>query len=144
MTICLPAVTVPLVISAALTGGGLALVGGTAVAAAVGVIGYCGMFVALGLRFKRALVWGLAYILLWEGYVAKASKTASRLSLRAYTRSIVSQYTGVRLDQAGLTIVGRRGGAHGRRGSCSSCSPAAASRRHMWIRDAAERQRSER
>jgi ABC-2 type transport system permease protein len=105
MTICLPAVTVPLVISAALTGGGIALVGGTAVAAAVGVVGYCGMFVALGLRFKRALVWGLAYILLWEGYVAKASKTASRLSLRAYTRSVVSQYTGVRLDQAGLTIV---------------------------------------
>ena len=81
ITICLPAVTVPLVISAGLTGAGLALVGGTAVAAGVGVIGYCGMFVALGLRFKRALVWGLAYILLWEGYVANASKTASRLSL---------------------------------------------------------------
>jgi ABC-2 type transport system permease protein len=63
------------------------------------------MFVALGLRFKRALLWGLAYILLWEGYVANASKTASRLSLRAYTRSVVSQYTGVRLDQADLTII---------------------------------------
>jgi ABC-2 type transport system permease protein len=105
VTICLPAVTVPLVLTAWLTGGGLALVGGTAVAAAVGVAGYCGLFVAVGLRFKRALVWGLAYILLWEGYVANASKTASRLSLRAYTRSVVSEYTSVRLDQAELSIV---------------------------------------
>jgi ABC-2 type transport system permease protein len=105
ITICLPAVTVPLVISAGLTGAGLALVGGTALAAGVGVVGYCGMFAALGLRFKRALVWGLAYILLWEGYVANASKTASRLSLRAYTRSVVSGYTGVRLDQAELGLV---------------------------------------
>jgi ABC-2 type transport system permease protein len=105
MTICLPAVIVPLVAMAALTGGGMALIGGTAVAAAVGVVGYCGMFTALGLRFKRALVWGLAYIVLWEWYVSKASKTASRLSLRAYTRSIVSAYTSVRLDHADLSIV---------------------------------------
>jgi ABC-2 type transport system permease protein len=104
LTVCLPAVTIPLVLSAALTGAGAALVGGTAVACLVGVTGYVGMFCALGLRFKRALVWGIAYILLWEGFVANASKTASRLSLRAYTRSIISEYTGVGLDQATLAL----------------------------------------
>ena len=104
LTICLPAVVLPLVAAAALTGAGSALVGGTAVAGAVGVVGYVGMFGALGLRFRRALVWGLAYILLWEGYVAQASKTASRLSVRAYTRSVVSEYTGVGLDQADLAL----------------------------------------
>ncbi len=103
-TVCLPAVTVPLVLSALLTGAGSALVGGTAVAAAVGVAGYVGMFTALGIRFRRALVWGLAYILLWEGFVANASRTASRLSLRAYTRSVVSEYTGIGLDQANLSL----------------------------------------
>ena len=101
-TVCLPAVAVPLVLAAALTGGGPALVGGTAVAALVGVVGYVGLFSALGMRFRRALVWGLVYILLWEGFVANASRTASRLSLRAYTRSVLSEYTGVGLDQASL------------------------------------------
>ena len=73
-------------------------------AAGVGVIGYCGMFTALGLRFKRALVWGLAYIVLWEWYVSSASRTASRLALRAYTHSVVSEYTSVRFERADLGL----------------------------------------
>ena len=103
-TVCLPAVVVPLVVAAAATGAGPALTGGTAVAAAIGVAGYVGMFCALGIRFRRALVWGLAYILLWEGFVANASKTAGRLSLRGYTRSVLSEYTGVAFKQASLSL----------------------------------------
>jgi ABC-2 type transport system permease protein len=105
ITVCLPAVTIPLVVMAALTGGGIALVGGTAVAAGVGVIGYCGMFTALGLRFKRALVWGLAYIVLWEWYVSAASRTASRLSLHAYTLSVITEYTSVAYEHADIGFV---------------------------------------
>jgi len=104
LTVCLPAVVVPLVLAAAITGAGPALTGGTAVAAAVGVAGYVGMFCAVGIRFRRALVWGLAYILLWEGFVANASKTAGRLSLRGYTRSVLSEYTGVGFKQASLSL----------------------------------------
>src|SRR5690606_13164804 len=70
ITVTLPLVFVPLVVAALATGGGGALVGATAVATIVGVVGYSGVFVALGLRFRRALVWGIAYILLWEGFVA--------------------------------------------------------------------------
>jgi ABC-2 type transport system permease protein len=105
ITVCLPAVTVPLVLMAALTGGGTALVGGTAVAAGIGVIGYRGRFTALGLRFKRALVWGLAYIVLWEWYVSDASRTASRLSLHIYGLSVVSEYTSVRFEHADLGLI---------------------------------------
>jgi ABC-2 type transport system permease protein len=105
LTVCLPAVAVPLVLAAAISGAGPALTGGTAVAAAVGVAGYVGMFTALGIRFRRALVWGLAYILLWEGFVANASKTAGRLSLRGYTRSVLSEYTGVAFKQASLSLL---------------------------------------
>jgi len=104
ITIALPLVFVPLVIAAAATGAGPALVGATAVATIVGVIGYCGAFVALGLRFRRALVWGIAYILLWEGFVATASETAAKLSLRAYTSSLLSQFTGVGLRLGTLTV----------------------------------------
>ena len=104
-TVALPLVFVPLVLAAAATGAGAALVGGTAVACVVGTIGYVGVFAALGLRVRRALIWGIAYILIWEGFVATASDTAAKLSLRAYTASILSQYTGVGLRLGSLTLV---------------------------------------
>ena len=44
---------------------------------------------------KRALIWGLLYIFIWEGYVATANNTAARLAVRSYGRSIVSSITGV-------------------------------------------------
>ena len=50
LTVPWPLVVVPLVLAAAATGGGAALVGGTAVACVVGTIGYMGLFAALGLR----------------------------------------------------------------------------------------------
>ena len=105
ITVALPLVSIPLVAAAAATGAGRALVGATAVACIVGTVGYAGVFAALGLRVRRALLWGIAYILLWEGFVATASETAARLSLRAYTASILSQYTGVGLRLGSLTLV---------------------------------------
>ncbi|HYI60567.1 MAG TPA: hypothetical protein VEW93_02050 [Acidimicrobiales bacterium] len=104
VTVALPLVFVPLVLAATATGAGSALVGGTAVATIVGVVGYAGVFTALGLRFRRALVWGIAYILVWEGFVATASETAAKLSIRAYTASVLSQYTGVGLRLGTLTL----------------------------------------
>jgi ABC-2 type transport system permease protein len=58
------------------------------------------LFLTLGLLVRRALPWGLAYIVLWEGFVASAGKTASRLALRSYTRSILSWATDVPLKLA--------------------------------------------
>jgi ABC-2 type transport system permease protein len=89
-----PIVTIPLVLSAALTGGGGTLVTGTVGAVTVSVLGYVGIFVALGLRVKRALVWGLLYIFIWEGFVASANSTAARLAIRSYGRSVLTRATG--------------------------------------------------
>jgi ABC-2 type transport system permease protein len=89
-----PIVTIPLVLSAALTGAGGTLVAGTVEAVTVSVIGYVGIFVALGLRVKRALVWGLLYIFIWEGFVASANNTAARLAIRSYGRSVLTRATG--------------------------------------------------
>ncbi|MFN0091381.1 MAG: hypothetical protein ACKVWR_14105 [Acidimicrobiales bacterium] len=97
LTAVLPLVLAPIVVAAALTGAGGAVVRGAALATAVGVAAYCAVFVGLGLRTTRSLPWGLAYILIWEGFVANASKGASRLALRAYTRSILSQASDVAL-----------------------------------------------
>lgn len=104
ITVALPLALVPLTLAAAATGAGAELVWATALATAVGTVGYCGLFTALGLRFRRALVWGIAYILVWEGFVATASDAAATLSLRAYTASILSQATGVGLRLGTLTM----------------------------------------
>lgn len=97
LTVALPLVLVSLGLAAVLSGAGHGLLRGTLVSATLAVIAYGGIFTWLGLRVKRALVWGLAYILLWEGFVASAGKSASRLAVRAYTRSVLSQATGVDL-----------------------------------------------
>ena len=50
---------------------------GTLVVGTLAVIAYAGIFCYLGLRVRRALVWGLAYVLLWEGFVAVAGRNAA-------------------------------------------------------------------
>ncbi|MBI2709275.1 MAG: hypothetical protein HYX34_06230 [Actinobacteria bacterium] len=103
-TVVVPVTVIPLVVAAVVASGEPAVIGGTAVASFVGVIGYCGVFTWLGLRVRRALVWGVAYILLWEGFIVRASATAAKLAVRAYTRSILSEYTGVGLDQGTMPV----------------------------------------
>ena len=58
----------------------------------------------LGLLVKNAIVWGLAYILLWEGLVAGFGSFAARLAMRGYTRSIITSMTGVDLDLGDLSL----------------------------------------
>jgi len=102
VTICLPAVAVPLTLAAIVTKGGGFLIEGVAVSAVLGVVAYTGLFTALGLRFRRALLWGLAYLLLWENFIATAGAGTARLSVLSYLRSLMSAYTGV-----GLTLADR-------------------------------------
>jgi ABC-2 type transport system permease protein len=93
-TVTWPVVMVPLTIAAVATRAGSTLVLGTLAGGTVSMVGYIGVFVALGLRVKRALVWGLLYIFIWEGFVATANTTAARLAIRAYGRSTLSAITG--------------------------------------------------
>jgi ABC-2 type transport system permease protein len=106
-TVVLPLVLLPLSIAAAATGDGADLVVGTAVAATLGIAAYTGLFVTLGVRVRRSLLWGLIYIFIWEGFVARAGDTASRLAIRAYTRSVLSDATGVELELADVSTAYR-------------------------------------
>jgi ABC-2 type transport system permease protein len=86
------------------TKGGSYLIEGVAVAAVLGVVAYTGLFTALGLRFRRALLWGLAYLLLWENFIANAGAGTARLSVLSYLRSLLSAYTGVGLNLADRSL----------------------------------------
>ncbi len=100
LTVVLPLTVVPLTAAAALTGAGSSLLRGTQLSSAVAAVAYTGIVTYLGLRVRRSLVWGLAYILLWEGFVALAGATAAKLAVRAYTRSILAHATGEKLRLA--------------------------------------------
>jgi ABC-2 type transport system permease protein len=56
--------------------------------ALLGTAAYTAVFTTLGLKVRRALAWGLAYILIWEGAVANAGAGLAKLALRLSTRSI--------------------------------------------------------
>ena len=104
LTVSLPGVVVPLAVGAVASRAGGEAVWGTVASATVAVVAYCGLFTWLGLRVRRALPWGLAYILIWEGFVAAAGAGASRVALRAYTRSILAGITDQDLRLADLTM----------------------------------------
>jgi ABC-2 type transport system permease protein len=90
LSVTLPVVVVPLVLAALATGGGARLVEGTIAACVVATVAYAGIFTWLGLRMKRAFMWGLAYILIWEGFVARAGRNSARLAIRAHARSLLT------------------------------------------------------
>ncbi len=93
-TILVPLTVAPLTIAAVVSGVD-ELVVATVVAAAIAIAAYSGLFVTLGVRFSRALWWGLAYILVWENGVARIADGTARLAVRSYVVSIISRATDV-------------------------------------------------
>lgn len=79
----------PTTVAAAMADGGGTVVAAALVAATVGALGYTSMFLLLGLLVRRALVWGLAYLLIWEQFVARSGSTAARLSILVNARSLL-------------------------------------------------------
>lgn len=100
LTIVAPLSLVPVVVAAALTGAGNGIVGATLLAGVVAVAAYLAVFTWFGAVFRRATVWGLAYILIWEGFIASAGSGVARFALRSYTRSVLREITEVRLRLA--------------------------------------------
>lgn len=104
ITVSLPLTIVPLGAAAILVDGGGSLIGATVLAAVVGVLAYSALFVLAGLLLRNSIVWGLGYILIWEGIVAAFGDFAARLALRGYTRSIITSRTGVDLELGDLSL----------------------------------------
>ncbi len=104
-TIAAPITLIPLTAGAALTGVGNSVTPATLLAGTIGVVAYTSLFTLFGVWLKRFIVWGLAYVLIVEGFVAQAGPGVARLALRSYTRSIVVEITGADLDLAEYSLV---------------------------------------
>ncbi len=98
VTVSLPLTVIPLVVAALITGVGGGLMAATAMAALVGVLVYSAVFVLLGLLLKNSIIWGIGYILLWEGLIAQFGSALGKAALRGYTRSILANRMDIDLD----------------------------------------------
>lgn len=89
-------ITVPPLVAAAWIGseGNVDIVKGTAAAASLNVVVYSAMFTLLGLLLKRALLFGLMYIFIWELFVASVGDGAATLSIGTYPAVVLSRMTG--------------------------------------------------
>jgi ABC-2 type transport system permease protein len=103
-TLAAPITIAPIVLAAILTGAGNGIVAGTLLATMVGLVAYVAVFTLFGVWLKRFIVWGLAYILIWEGFIAQAGAGVARIALRKYTRSILVERTGADLDLADFSL----------------------------------------
>ncbi len=104
VSLVFPLVVIPGVLAAVLSGTGGGLPGAALIAIAVGTLAYCGVFLAFGLWVRRTLLWGLAYILIWEGFVASAGTGPASLAIRAYTRSVVARITDTDLGLGTMSL----------------------------------------
>lgn len=94
LAVALPVAVLPVVASVWIGQGGSDLIAGAALATALAVVAYSALFVGLGFKVRRALVWGLAYLLIWEGAVARTAEGAARLSVQTYARSALTELAG--------------------------------------------------
>jgi len=77
---------------------------GFTVAVAAGSLLYCALFVALSLSTRRALVAGLAYVVVWEGLLSRTFGGSRALSIREYTMSIADSLVDTRNPLSRLDV----------------------------------------
>jgi hypothetical protein len=88
-TLVAPLTAVPFAVAAG-AAGAWELAPAAAGAALLGSCAYAGLFVAVGLWFRRAVWIGLAFVLLWEHAAANASNGTARFTVAAWARAVLS------------------------------------------------------
>ena len=98
VTIALPLTVIPMTVSAILLDAGNSVVTATIITTILAVVAYSGLFLTLGLIVKNPVLWGLAYIFIWEAIVASFAKPAAALAVSGYSRAIITGRTNVEFD----------------------------------------------
>jgi ABC-2 type transport system permease protein len=87
-TVVVPLTAVPLTVSAVVAGAGDVAVAAL-LAASLAALAYAGLFVAAGIWFRRAVWWGLAFVLIWENVVAYSAQGAARFTVIGWASSLL-------------------------------------------------------
>lgn len=100
LTISLPLTVAPLGAAAAVGGAGADGITATVIASVIGVVAYSALFVLLSLLVKNSIIWGLAYVLLWEGLFTQFSEAIGQAAVRGYLRAVLADLSDVSLSDA--------------------------------------------
>jgi ABC-2 type transport system permease protein len=87
-TVVVPLTAIP-VAAAALAAGAGEVVVPAVLAVALGALAYSGLFVAAGIWFKRAIWWGLAFVLIWEQVAAYSAEGTARFTVLGWASSVL-------------------------------------------------------
>src|SRR5881394_1925096 len=75
-----------------------------AVVTSVGAFLYCGVFLALGITSRRALAFGLLYIIAFENVLSRNILGAKSLSVREFSLSVTKRVIGPASDFVGYNV----------------------------------------
>ncbi len=100
LTVAVPATVIPLGFSSWLTSGDVDTAIAVGLTDGLAAVAYTGLFVLLGLVVRRSLVTGLAYLFIWELFVARVGAGAAKLSISTYPASVLSRLTDIELPLA--------------------------------------------
>lgn len=103
VTLTLP-VAVVSATSVVLAHSGSGLPAATIVGSFLSVAAFAGIFVFLGVLVRRAVPVGLAYLLLWEGFISLAGTSGAALTVSGYLRSLVARLTDHPVEVAPFTM----------------------------------------
>ncbi len=101
VTVTAPLTTIPLAVASLVAShGDVTVMWGALASGLLAVVGYSGLFVLLGLIVRRALVWGLLYLFIWELFVASIGGGAAKLSMSTYPSSVLAKIVDLELPLA--------------------------------------------
>jgi ABC-2 type transport system permease protein len=98
LVVALPLDLVPLLVAAVVSGSSSMLAVGVLVTVTLSLLAYVPAFCALGLRSRRSFIWGLLYIFIVEGFVARGGESLAKLAVRSYSESVLASITGANLE----------------------------------------------
>jgi ABC-2 type transport system permease protein len=88
VTVVVPLAVLP-VAASALIAGATDVAWAAVLAASLAALAYAGLFVAAGIWFRRAVWWGLAFVLIWENVAAHTVEGIARFSVVGWASSVV-------------------------------------------------------
>ena len=105
VSVVVPLTALPLTASAVVAGAN-DVAWATLLASSLGALAYTGLFVAAGFWFRRAIWWGLAFVLIWENAVAYTAEGAARFTVVGWASSVLGLAPDVDVQlEAGPAVV---------------------------------------
>lgn len=97
-TMVFPLAVVPTVVSGFVVDRTIEMAFGATVAATLAAFAYSAVFVLMGQLTQRSLIWGIAYLLIFEQFIARGGDKLGFLAVHSHAASILSKTVGADIE----------------------------------------------